>query len=87
MTAECVLYLVSCGIAAVCAGYLALEPRYADGVLGKVGLVAILAGSLAVLVNWLDGWSYDVQRSTLLTQSGAAALLAWRVTRFWRNGS
>lgn len=86
MTAECVLYLVSCGVAAACAGYLVLEPRYADGVIGKVGLIAIMAGSLAVLVNTADGWQYVVQRSTLLTQAGAAALLSWRVLRFRREG-
>ena len=83
---ESAIYVGACAVTLVLAAVLILSPLYDDGVAGKVALIVLVAGAFAVLVNAAEGWIYQVQPSTLVTQLGVAGLLVWRVTRLWRCG-
>lgn len=83
---ESAIYVAACAVTLLLASVLILSPLFDDGVGGKSALILLIAGAFAVLVNAVDGWTYHVQPSTLVTQVGVAALLVWRVVRLWRCG-
>lgn len=76
------LYVMSCFVVAGLTTFMILHPKYEDGLIGKLSLLCVLAGSLVVVGEYADGVEYDVNQTTLAVQFGIAVFLLRHVYRF-----
>ena len=81
-----IIYLLACAVLFIGGIYMILCPRYDDGIIGKLSLIAVVLPTFAALYKGIEGMPnpIPVSNEAVAVVAGMAVFVGRHLRRFWR---